>query len=360
MPAPNPAYAASLYEKLDIIPGLFSMMGAGVYAAIAGPFRGDWGADTYKHHITHALVRKMCVRFSTAQLQYINPPFGVFYEKWCKANNIAPDVVELKGNCKAFWMGDKSANYTVVYFHGGGFSLDGDDTVLQYWNGVQKDLASASKSVSFLFVEYTLVPHGTYPVQFQEGVEALSYVLNTVGKKPGEIILAGDSAGGNMSLALLSHLMHPSPDAPEVKLSEPLKALVLVAPWVSFRTDWPSAKRNAYKDIIEADSGKKWGLDYLSGKPTTPYAEALEAPTGWWKDAGKYVDGIISVCGSDEMLVDPIEEWVKRYKADGNSNITSVVAKNEIHIAPIIEPKFGDSNETEQGKAIKAWMKSRL
>lgn len=47
-------------------------------------------------------------------------------------------------------------------------------------------------------------------------------------------------------------------------------------------------------------------------------------------------------------------------QADGNSNITDVVAKNEIHIAPIIEPKFGDSKETEQGKAIKAWMKSRL
>ena len=314
MPAPNPAYGATLYEKLDILPGLVSMLGAGVYAALAGPFRGTWGADTYKHHITHALVRKMCVRFSTAQLQYLTPPFGVFYDKWCAVNNIAPDVVELKGNCKVFWMGEKSAKYTVIYFHGGGFSLDGDDTHIKYWNSVQKDLASANKSVSFLFVEYTLVPHGTYPIQFQEGVEALSYVLNTVGKKPSEIILAGDSAGGNMSLAVLSHIMHPSPDAPEIKISEPLKALVLIAPWVSFRIDWPSGKRNAYKDIIEAGIGRKWGLEYLGGKSTTPYAEALAAPVGWWKDAEKSVEGIISVCGSDEMLVDPIEEWVKLYK----------------------------------------------
>lgn len=318
MPAPNPAYGASLYEKLDLVPGLLSLLGAGVYAAIAAPFRGDWGADTYGHHIAHSVVRKMCARFTTAQLQFINPPFGVFYAKWCKANNITPEVVELGAGgaeaCKGFWMGDKSAKYTVIYFHGGGFSLDGDDTHLKYWNGVQKDLASAEKSVSFLFVEYTLVPHGTYPVQFQEGVAALQYVLETVGKKPSEIVLSGDSAGGNMSLALLSHLMHPSPDAPEVKIQEPLKALVLVAPWVSFRTDWPSGKKNAYKDIIFADVGRKWGLDYLGGKESTPYAEALTAPDGWWKDAGKYAEGIISVCGSDEMLVDPIGEWVKKYK----------------------------------------------
>jgi hypothetical protein len=45
-------------------------VGAALYAAISGPFRGDQGADTYKHHITHSLVRKMVTRLNTAQLQY--------------------------------------------------------------------------------------------------------------------------------------------------------------------------------------------------------------------------------------------------------------------------------------------------
>ena len=314
MPAPNPAHAASLYEKLDIIPGLLSMMGAGIYAAVAGPFRSTWGADTYRHHITHSLVRKMCSRFTTAQLQYLNPPFGVFYSKWCAANSVTPNIISLPNNCKAFWVGSPSAAYTVLYIHGGGFSLDGDDTHLNFWHSVQTSLLDAGKDVAFLFMEYTLVPHGTYPLQFRECADLLKYTLDTLGKRPSELILAGDSAGGNMALALLSHIMHASGDAAEIKLSEPLKALVLVAPWVSFRTDWPSATKNAYKDIITAATGGKWGADYLGGKPTTPYAEALEAPVGWWKDASKYVEGIVSVCGADEMLVDPIEEWVKRYK----------------------------------------------
>lgn len=315
MPAPNPAHQASLLDKLDLLPGLLSTLSSALYAALAGPFRGSSGADTYTHHITHALVRKMCSRFSTAQLQYLNPPFGVFYAKWCAANHVAPDVVDLKeGGCKAFWMGDRDAKYTVIYYHGGGFSLDGDDTHIAYWKGVQEELAASGKSVSWLFVEYTLVPHGTYPVQFQEGVDALRYVLDTVGKKPSEVILAGDSAGGNMCLAVLSHLMHPSPDVEEVKMAEPLKGLVLVAPWVSFRTDWDSGKRNANKDIIEAGIGKKWGEDYLGLKASTPYAEALTAPVGWWKGAEGTVEGIISTAGRDEMLVDPIEEWVKVYK----------------------------------------------
>ena len=40
--------------------------------------------------------------------------------------------------------------------------------------------------------------------------------------------------------------------------------------------------------------------------------------------------------------------------------IDFVVAKNEAHIAPIIEPMLMDTTETEQGKAIKAWLKARL
>ncbi len=39
---------------------------------------------------------------------------------------------------------------------------------------------------------------------------------------------------------------------------------------------------------------------------------------------------------------------------------TFVVGKDEGHIAPIIEPMVFDKTETEQGKAIKTWLKARL
>ena len=56
--------------------------------------------------------------------------------------------------------------------------------------------------------------------------------------------------------------------------------------------------------------------------------KALTAPTGWWKDAEKSVEGIISVCGTDEMLVDPIEEWVKVYKVSSPFHRTCINANN--------------------------------
>jgi len=216
---------------------------------------------------------------------------------------------------KAFWLGDhKTAKYIVVYSHGGGFSLDGDDTHIRFWNTVHNELKSNNTPIATLFLEYTLVPHGTYPTQISEAVEAVNYVLTDLKRPASDIILAGDSAGGNMALAVLSHITHPSPDLPAIILSpgDKLKALVLIAPWTSFRTDFPSAERNGYKDLVTVEGGSAWSKNYLGGKETGPYAEALLAPEDWWRDAK--VEQLLTVAGADELLVDPINEWFAKYK----------------------------------------------
>lgn len=242
--------------------------------------------------------------------------------------------MKLKSGCTASWIGDyKTAKYVCVYYHGrvynpdialpdgeahvllgGGFSLDADDTYIQYWNSVQDDLKTSNLPVAFLFLEYTLVPHATYPTQIIQAVEALQYVLTDLKRPASEVLLGGDSAGGNMCLAVLSHLMHPSPELPELKLvdGDKLKAIVLVAPWVSFNLDWPSEERNRYKDIVSSYAGGKWSNDYMAGKAASPYSEALLAPADWWKDSK--VEQMLCVCGADEILVDAISKWVEKYK----------------------------------------------
>jgi acetyl esterase/lipase len=247
--------------------------------------------------------------------RYIGEPFGKIYEKWAQQNNLPIESFKLKSGVNAFWLGDyKTAKYIVVYYHGGGFSLDGEDTHLKFWNTVHTDLKSSDVPIATLFLEYTLVPHATYPTQISEAVEAVNYVLSDLKRPASDIILAGDSAGGNMALAVLSHIKTPSPDLPPIILSEEdkLKALVLIAPWTSFRTDFPSAERNKYKDIVTEYAGSAWSKDYLAGKETSPYAEALLAPDDWWK--GARVEQLLAVAGADELLVDPINEWFAKYK----------------------------------------------
>ena len=168
------------------------------------------------------------------------------------------------------------------------------------------------------------MPHATYPKPIYEAIEAVKYVMEELKRPASQIMLAGDSAGGNMCLGVLSQIMHPSPDFPELKLSEgeKLKAIVAIAPWVTFNLDWQSAQKNQYKDLVSQFAGGKWSSDYLAGKPTTPFAEPLTAPADWWKDAK--VEQVLAVSGGNEILLDGIGEWVKKYKV------------RQLHFLPVV------------------------
>lgn len=197
-------------------------------------------------------------------------------------------------------------------FAGGGYALDGDRNYLKFWHSVQADVSGAGISVAWLFVAYSLTPSRTYPTPIREGVEALKYVLEQKYRQPSEIILGGDSAGGNLTLALLSHLSHPSLEFPHVNIAGKLKAIVVLSPWVSFRTDWPSNKRNEFKDCIIATIGDLWSNAYKDKKPSNNYIEAIEAPQSWWKDA--QVEQLLCTAGEDEILIDAISEWIGNYQ----------------------------------------------
>jgi acetyl esterase/lipase len=195
---------------------------------------------------------------------------------------------------------------------GGGYALDGDSNHLSFYHNLQEDLATAGKSVALLFIAYSLTPSQNYPTPIREGLEALNYVLEEKHRSPSEIILGGDSAGGAIALAIVSHLSHPSPDLPHMRINGKLKAVVIMAPWISFRSDWQSFKRNEFKDFINSIISKEWTALYKGDKPTNYYMEAAEAPATWWK--GTMVEQILCTAGGDEILLDSISQWAGRYK----------------------------------------------
>ena len=111
---------------------------------------------------------------------------------------------------------------------------------------------------------YTVSYVEKYPTQLRQGIEALNWVISNQNKKPSDVVLAGDSAGGNMVLAMLSHMLHPHPDVSEqVTLSEPLAGAVLVSPWTKFGTDDDSVKRNATSDMIPPQAALRWSSQFL-------------------------------------------------------------------------------------------------
>ena len=141
-------------------------------------------------------------------------------------------------------------------------------------------------------------------------MELLRYTLQHLGKKPSEIILGGDSAGGNLALGVLSHLSHPHPSITPIELTEPLRAAVLIAPWCSFDSTADSFRRNAYKDCIDASSLIPWSRAFMGQAPPDNYNQPLRAPADWWKDSK--AEEVLIIAGADEVLVDYIKELASK------------------------------------------------
>ncbi|KAL6241706.1 hypothetical protein RBB50_011488 [Rhinocladiella similis] len=353
---------ATLMEKLDLIPATFSIVYTLLKQLLSGPFRGEYGTKLYRHHVTHGVVRKVNSRLTTSQMHYIAQPFRAHYQCYCQANNLTPIIIKLKTGTEAFWIGSPTATKVILYFHGGGFSLDGGPEHLFFWGNLVRSLNTDSpQSVAILFLAYTLVPYATYPTQIIEAIEALQHLIQDIGRSPSTVSLGGDSAGANICVAVLSHLLHPCPDLPALSLEKPLNSLILVGPWISFRADFESGKYNAARDIVDVSCGSKWSTAYMNGASSTPYAEALNANQGWWYGAETKVERVLCVAGSHEVLIDAIKIWIEKYRSETpNGHLEFVIGRHEAHIAPIFEPALGDSSSTQQGESIKAFLKAQV
>ncbi|WEW56695.1 hypothetical protein PRK78_002143 [Emydomyces testavorans] len=338
-------------ERLDLVPASISLIATGIYAAISGIFRGESGAKSYWKHISYAVIRRMLLRVSTRQNQALNPSTSAIYEAYAKKNGFEPQTVQLQHGGVGHWIGNKNAKNILLYYHG-----TVTHPASELFNEIMEELNAAGKDIAIFVLTYTLTPHAVYPIQMKQAVEALRYLVD-LGRSPSNIIIGGDSAGGNLTLAVLSHLSHPHEAIKPLEIAVPLAGAFAISPWVTFSQDFPSVKANEYKDILTSDIAMQWGLSYLAGQKKDNYNQPLLAPAEWWKDIK--TRNLLVLAGSDEILLSCINQFVDKLKSVV-PNVTYVVGHDEPHNAPFIYPLIGDTSATQQGKALRSWLSARL
>lgn len=109
------------------------------------------------------------------------------------------------------------AERVVLYLHGGNYMLGS----LKSHRDLVARLAVAAGLCS-LFIEYRLAPEHVFPAAVDDALTAYRWLL-THGTRPEHLVLAGDSAGGGLALALLQILR-------ERNISMPAGA-ALLSPW---------------------------------------------------------------------------------------------------------------------------------
>lgn len=121
----------------------------------------------------------------------------------------------------------------ILFYHGGGFAVLG----VESYDYVCRRLCKMNHCV-VVSVDYRLAPEHTFPAAHEDAFRALEWTRRNIAKyhaNPEDLILAGDSAGGNLA-ACMAHLCK--------KKNIPVKAQILVYPWIDGKINSSSIDRN--------------------------------------------------------------------------------------------------------------------
>ena len=136
----------------------------------------------------------------------------------------------------------------ILYIHGGAFCLNRIST----YRGLLYKIAKKTNSV-ILSVNYRRAPEFKYPIPLNDCICAYLYLLKIV-KKSNKIILAGDSAGGNLVISLIAYLIKNNIQLPS--------KCILISPWTDLtdsgmNTSWV---KNEKYDFIKPELAKHFSL----------------------------------------------------------------------------------------------------
>lgn len=251
---------------------------------------------------------------------------------------------------------------------GGGYALPGGiDQFLALHDLVETTKPPSGPNFAILFLDYDTTPQAKYPHQLSQAVQLLSYALINLKYSPENIILGGDSAGANLTMALLGHLLHPHPQhelVPKIPLlgGSRFRGVMVLSPWITFSTSADSFKRNATKDLCTTTALDRWSKSFMGDAKEDPYNQPLSAPEGWWASCSGIVQDVFIGGGKDEVMIDDIVALGKQIKkewkgGDGVGGVEVVVVPDEAHDSFFADRLF---KYIQMKVEVRTWMKKIL
>lgn len=206
----------------------------------------------------------------------------------------------------------------VIYLHGGGYVFGSPRT--------HRNLVSRISHVTglpALSVDYRLPPAAVLPAPVDDALAVYRHLLDA-GHAPERIVVAGDSAGGNLALALALH-------AADAGLPVPA-ALVLLSPWADLTMSRDSHRSNAALDPFIPESALHRAARVAAGGTDRAdwHVSPLNAPEQLWRQ----LPPTLVEVGSTEVLLDDGAEVARRVAACGTRAELHVFDRQP-HVVPM-------------------------
>ena len=142
------------------------------------------------------------------------------------------------GGVNAEWIAAPGAmaDRVILYLHGGGYVIGSINT----HRAMISRIARASNARA-LAIDYRLAPEHPFPAAVEDATAAYRWLL-AQGYQPGKIVIAGDSAGGGLTLAALVAIRDAALPLPS--------GAVPISPWTDLEGTGESVRSRAAKDVM--------------------------------------------------------------------------------------------------------------
>jgi acetyl esterase/lipase len=204
------------------------------------------------------------------------------------------------GGVPAEWVTPAGAagGRVIMYLHGGAYQL-GSPATLRHLVA----LLSAAAQGRALSVDYRLAPEHPFPAAVDDAVAAYRWLL-AAGHDPASVAIAGDSAGGGLTLATLVALRDAGDPLPA--------AAVAMSPWTDLALTGESLRTRARVDVMLKPAGMpETAALYLAGAdPRHPYASPLYADL-------RGLPPLLIQVGDAEVILDDSTRFAARARGAG-------------------------------------------
>jgi len=228
------------------------------------------------------------------------------------------------GGVSAEWVYAKNVNEenVVLFLHGGGYNTGSPST--------HRELAahiSKASNAKVLLPDYRLAPENPFPAALEDAITSYRWLLES-GYSSGKIAIAGDSAGGGLTLVTCISIRDSSGPIPS--------SLACISPWTDLEMTGESIKTHKNIDPMVNLASTQimasiqiMALNYIgSNDPRSPLISPVYA------DLQDFPPMIIQV-GSDEILLDDSRRMTERAKQAG-ADLTINIYEGMWHVFHIL------------------------
>jgi monoterpene epsilon-lactone hydrolase len=177
---------------------------------------------------------------------------------------------------------------TLIYLHGGGYALGS----AKGYRGLVAHLATAA-GMTAIIPDYSRAPEARYPIALEEMVAVYTRLLED-GLDPKSTVIAGDSAGGGLTLALAMALRDRGIAGPA--------ALGLICPWANLAIDIDRLRPKLRDPLILPSMTAEWAPHYAG--TVDPMSPGISPVYGDMADLPPIV---IQTAGDDPIRCDALD-----------------------------------------------------